>query len=123
MNSKIKELNKKLNNANQGAAEIEKELQKEWNKVFDDSAKLKKAIADAECASLYQLNEDGEVESWWRYRDLLDIPEDAREYFETWISEYGITVNWDDESLMEYGLITNVLLTNPNIKLMMKLTK
>lgn len=103
MNKRIKDLTEQLDRTlvlqRDKVAKLQTALQQEYNKIFDDSAKLKKALADAENASMYQLNENGEVESWWRYHDLSDYSE-CKEYFENWVSEYGFRVDWDNECLL-----------------------
>lgn len=105
MNSRIKELHDKLDLQNREARMLadraSANLQLEYNKVFDKDSKLAKAIANAENASCYQVNECGEVESWYRYPDLADIPEEARPYFETWLAGMGaMGVDWKNDALL-----------------------
>src|SRR5687767_11172895 len=79
---------------------IREKLQLEWNKVFNDSNKLKQAIDNAERASMYQFNECGDIESWFRYSDLSNYS-DCQEYFETWLADnYGMNVDWENECFL-----------------------
>lgn len=100
MNSKIKELQEKLNGLYNDKQSIIGKLQLEYNKVFDDSKTLEKAIANAEQASMYQFDEYGEVQSWYRFDGLKEF-KDCKEYFEIWLSEnHNMTVNWDNDCLL-----------------------
>lgn len=99
MNNKIKELQAKLLESKADIAAIDRLIQLEYNKVFDDSTKLKNAIKNAENSSEYQVNCYGEIESWWRFRDLSDYTE-ARDYLDNWFSDYCIVVDWENECLL-----------------------
>lgn len=100
MNTKIETLLAELNDNCRNADAIKAKLQKEYDKVFDDSKALAKAIANAENASMYQIGEDGEVESWFRFSGLSDFHE-CREYFETWLLEsHCMMVDWDNDCFL-----------------------
>lgn len=100
MNTKIETLLAELNDNCRNADAIKAKLQKEYDKVFDDSKTLAKAIANAESASEYQLDEYGEVESWFRFAGLSDFQE-CREYFETWLMEsHYMRVDWDNDCFL-----------------------
>jgi hypothetical protein len=103
-NNKIMELRAKLDDVKkltqQQTDSIAQELQKEYNKVFDDSKDLTKAIANADNSSMYQQGNYGEIESWFRYSKLADYA-DCREYFETWLSDRScMRVDWDNDCLI-----------------------
>ena len=101
MNKKIEALREQLEQPSGDIQRIQKKMQEEYNKVFDDSKSLAKDIANAESASMYQLDESGEVESWFRFDGLDDIPEDAREFFDTWLSEnHCMRVDWDNSCFL-----------------------
>lgn len=97
MNNRIKELQDQVTGCNADRAKIEEKLQAEWDKVFNDSTSLRKAITNAESASEYQTGKYGEIESWYRYADLSDYS-DCREYFESWLlNNHCMRVEWDSD--------------------------
>ena len=102
MNKKIENLLAELSSNTKHATSIKAKLQAEYSAMFDDSKALQKAIANAEQASEYQMGEDGEIESWFRFGGLSDFQE-CREYFETWLQEtHGMRVDWDNDCLLNF---------------------
>jgi hypothetical protein len=99
MNSKINALNEAINQANANISDIKAKLQLEWDKVFNDSHKLKTVVENAMQASEYQWGRDGEIESWYRYADLQDHA-DCKEYFENWLHDQGVYVEWEHDCLL-----------------------
>jgi hypothetical protein len=104
MNSKIKSLTQDLERLESESATraraVREALQKEWEKVFEDSGKLQKAIENAEQACQYQFDRYGEIEAWYYFPDLSDYS-DCREYFETWLQEsHCLNVEWDSNCLL-----------------------
>ena len=104
MNRKIRELTEKLAEVEtlrtSEAAKIKVELQDHYNKVFDDSKELEKAILNAQDASMYQCGAYGEIESWYRWSGLSDFSE-CREYFVEWLAEnHCMRVDWGNDCLL-----------------------
>jgi hypothetical protein len=98
MNSKIKALNEKIA-ANRGnIAEIESELQKEWNKVFNDSTKLRDAISAVEMSNDYTFNRHGELCQFTHFYDLADF-KDCREFLDNWLSDSCVYADWENDAL------------------------
>lgn len=103
MNKTIKELNKKLNEVNSDASDLETQLQNAWNEVFKDSGVIKAMVTKVEASEDYTTTEYGDIASWTRV-DLSDF-EDCREYFETYMREYNyIDVDWKNDAIsLSYG--------------------
>lgn len=100
MNSKINGLKATLAESHGNCESIQKKIQAEYNKVFDDSKTLAKAISNAESASMYQQGYDGEIESWFRFDGLREFQE-CRDEFEAWLSDnYCMRVDWDNDCLL-----------------------
>ena len=81
-----------------------KELQLEYNKVFDDSTLLRDAIAAAEKqddGQRYQFNAFGEIEYWHRFYELSQF-EDCKEYLESWLSDRTgfFYIDWQNDCLL-----------------------
>jgi len=99
VNSKIKNLLLELESTRTSRESIESKLQLEYDAVFNDSKTLAKAISNAENASEYGTDENGEIYSWYRFAGLSDYA-DCRTYFENWLSEtHCMGVDWDNDCL------------------------
>lgn len=103
MNSKIKALNKKLSEVAGNAADIETQLQVEWNKVFDDMTQLRKAVNALECSDDYATNEYGDIISWTRF-DTSDF-KDCQNYLKEYMRDsYCVDVDFQNDALsMSHG--------------------
>ena len=98
MNKTIKALNKKLQTKAADAAAIEMELQTAWNKVFDDSDKIKAMVSKVENSDNYTSNKYGEVCSFV-WIDLSDF-KDCKQYFETYMQDnHCVSIDWTIEAL------------------------
>jgi len=96
----IEELNQALESTMGNVGAIKLKLQKEYNKYFDSNQELQKVLANAESATEYQLDEMGEIESWFRANILEDFS-DCREYFENYLSETNcMRVDWVNSCLL-----------------------
>jgi hypothetical protein len=104
MNQRIEELEGMIAACAAEESGIKAMLQVEYNKVFDDSKALTKAISDAQSSSEYQTDRYGEIQSWFRFSGLSDYAH-CREYFETWLYEtHCMDVDWDSDCfLMNQG--------------------
>lgn len=98
MNSKIKELNRKLADIQGDASAIETELQQEWNNVFKDNTRLRDNVALLEQSSEYSFDKYGEIVSWRRFADLSDYRECAT-YLENYLNDRGVGIDWENDCL------------------------
>jgi len=108
MNKKIETLLKEIETAKNQAREVidikKVQLQKEFNKMLDNDISFQKALNNAENASDYQYAVYCNVESWFRYLELDDVPEEHREYFEEYVSDKCISIDWNNSCfLMNQG--------------------
>jgi len=106
MNKKIKQLQNKIDSLNAGHTQdihtLLDILQKEYNKVFDKDKELQKALNSLECSQEYSGDENG-IYHWFRYSNLNDIPENEKEYFETYVSEKACCyIDWNNDCLKAY---------------------
>jgi hypothetical protein len=104
MNNKIKELTNQLEEIqtiNQTTIDtIKDRLQAEYNKVFNDSKQLATALSNADQASMYQMDANGEVDAWFRFAGLSDYAE-CKEYFEAWLfNDYAMNVDWNNDCIL-----------------------
>lgn len=98
--SKLESLEAELARATEGLEAIEAKIQIECNAVFEASEFVKRAVASAENSNQYQLDSNGEVESWVRVNGLADF-EKYKAQFETWLAEqHCMHVDWTNEALL-----------------------
>lgn len=97
MNSKIKALNSELSKINVNIADIELQLQAEWNKVFTDITSISKAVERLHKSNECSWDKHGEIVQWARYSNLPDF-EDCAEYFETYmLDNHFVTIDWEND--------------------------
>lgn len=106
MNKTINKLTTELNEVNDNYAnkreKIKQKLQVAYNKLFDHDIELTKALLNLESASEYGADAEG-IYRWFRFSGLYDIPEAAREFFETYIQDnHYATVDWTNSCFMTY---------------------
>lgn len=99
--SLTKELNSKQSKYADQANKIKTKLAKEYAKVFDNDDNLRYAIIAIDSVNEYGYDDKG-IYSWYRFRGLDDILEDAKEYLETYVSERDMSIDWDNSCLKSY---------------------
>jgi len=97
--TKIEQLKADLKNNEEFNAAINSELQVEYNKVFNDSTVLDKAVKAANESKEYRFNEYGEIESWSRCYDLKGF-EDCMQYLAEWFYDQGMRIDWENECIL-----------------------
>ena len=110
MNRKIKALNKKLLSVVSDAADIENQLQAEYNKVFDKNTEIKKAIAEVQNSQEYCWNDFEEICQWSRFyaKDFKD----CQEYLKTYLREYHcIDIDFKNDALL-YSTGFNIIIND-----------
>lgn len=98
MNKTIKALNKQLSKSNADISDIETKLQAAWNKVFQDSGVIKAMVSKVENSKDYTHTEYGDIASW-AHVDLEDF-EDCKPYFESYMRDNGIDVDWTNDAIV-----------------------
>ena len=99
MNKQITDLNSRLSDANGYIDSIEAELQKEWNKVFEQLPQLTDTVSMVENSRDYCWDMHGEIVSWLRFypKEFLD----CKEYFKVYMREnHCIEVDFQNDALM-----------------------
>ena len=99
MNSNIKKLLDQLEDSRLDIAKTKVKLQLEYNKLFDKSKELAKAVSFTEQASEYRFDQYGEIQSVYHFSEL-DLYSECREYLEAWLSDYCIIVDWNSDCLL-----------------------
>ncbi len=98
MNSTISQLLIDLEQTKNTSQAIRDTLQDEYNKVFNDDSTLAKVISLVENSTDYSFDENGEIESTYKWYGMSDYVE-CKEYLQEWLFERCIRVNWEHEYL------------------------
>ncbi len=99
LEKKLKETTDYWESTRDGLAE---KLQAEYDKVFKKrlGTQIEIALRELDHSFEYCQHESGDIQNWVRANELLDlVPEDSREYFDNYLSNFGTYVDWENETL------------------------
>lgn len=91
------ELDQTAQAATQSAARIREKIQARLNVRYTDWTALQLAITNSEASTQYMYGQYGDVLTWYRFGELADVPEREREYLEQYLSDFCITVDWQND--------------------------
>jgi hypothetical protein len=111
----IEKLFKKLNKIDlihsKNQESIKTEIQKELNKIFNKNKEIKKSIKDLESGSCIDyLGEVDGIYSYIKCYELSEIKPEYREYLKNYLSDYGITIDFKNECLLNYLGDDNIII-------------